>query len=161
MIGINWDAAQIVLTQVRFQQLGSIVRRRLMAKVGNEASKPMLAAVKEEERASNTEVTGTLAKGIVKKVKAYAKTNSVFVAAGAKSKPVTVTQYKDYRTGQIRRWKAGQPKKGPKIQKPSKYFHLAGPQRKGVIVTKARVKCKAKVLEVIKQVFTDEVMKRT
>ncbi len=124
---------------------------------GREVAGPLL---KELKREPIPQVTGTLAKSFAKKVKAYASTNSVFIAVGVKRQRVTVTQYKDYHTGEIRRWAAGAPKRGPKIAMPSKYAHLAGPKRKSDLIKRVMGRTASTVKAIFVKVLRDEVAKR-
>jgi len=157
MITMDWDQAAMELTEARFKQLSSRVRRNVLMTVGRKAAGILLPAVKAEEK---PRVTGTLQKSLAKKVKAYASKNTVFVAVGAKSKRIEVAVYKDYRTGAMRTWKQGQPRKGPKMVNPAKYAHLAGPNRKGAFIPRVRTKMKAQVFAAIGDAMRDEVMKR-
>lgn len=117
---------QGMLHGLRLEQMSSAIRRNVLTSAGRKAAKVVKPALK---RAEKGKATGTLEKNLDTKVKAYAGTNTVFIVGGAKSKKIQVSTYKDYLTGQMRTWKKGQPKKGPKYQNPAKYSHLAGPGR--------------------------------
>lgn len=167
MIKLDWDKAAILLTQARLNQMSSKIRRRVMQKVANECSKPILTLVKgmtsTQQGTDNIPiVTGTMAKSLGKRAKGYAAGSVAFVAVGPKRGfKQTVTEYKDYRTGQMRKWKQGQPKKGPRVQVPSKYAHLVGKGRSGRWKAKAASATKAQVRSIAKTVLTEEVRMRS
>lgn len=143
---------------LRLEQMSSAIRRNVLTSAGRKAAKIMKPALKRSEKGK---ATGTLERNIDTKVKAYAATNVVYIVGGAKSKKIQVSTYKDYLTGQMRTWKKGQPKKGPKYQNPAKYAHLAGPgqgETNWVNVTRKNVM--PEVQQVIVDTIEAEVFRR-
>lgn len=144
------------LVTLRLQQMRSNTRRNILRTAGRKAAKIIVAKLKTEEKGK---ATGLLQRSLKSKVKSYAANNTVFVTAGAKSTAETVTEYKDPRTGRMRPW-ARPRQKGPKIQNPAKYSHLAGPRRKGIFVKKVAQSTFNEVQSVIIKTIEDEVLKR-
>lgn len=154
MIQADWDTAAATITRLRLEQFRSQIRRRVLLKVGNQAAKLLLAEVKAADKPV---VSGLLQKSFKKKVKAYAGSNVVFIAVGPVSKLHTVTEYKDYRTGRMRKWKAGQPRKGPKMANPAKYAHLAGKGRKSTFIQRTRARVADQIRTLIRDTLAAEV----
>lgn len=158
MIGMDFDTLAMQVTELRLRGLGSQLRRRILLKVGNAAAKPLVKAIKAEPV---PEVSGTLAKEVGKKVKAYAAGNVVFVVAGSKSKKVTVDAYEYYRKQgrNSSRRQLGARKVRLKTLNPAHYAHLAGPGRKSDLIPRVRKKAKQETLDTIRRVLIEEVAK--
>lgn len=157
MISVELPSREMIAALAKLEKLRSAARRNILMTVGRKSAGIMLPAMKAEPK---PKVLGILQKSFKKKVKAYATNNTVFVAVGSRSKFTEVKKYKDYRTGKIRRWIAGQPAKGPKKVNPAFYGHLAGPGRKGMHVRNVTRRMQKQVDAMIRATLLEELAKK-
>jgi len=151
---VSFRAAEFQATLSKLMTLRSSARRSVLRKAGTAATKEVLAAVKSGKIPV---AAGVLKKSFRRKIKIYTASATVFgivgTDAGIKEQ---VSKYKDYRTGRVRQWIHGQPKKGPKYQSPAKYIHLAGAGRKGRIIQDAQKATESKVKAIVLEVLQRE-----
>lgn len=159
MFTVDVDRAAVELTYARLMQFKSVVRRTCLHRMGTGGTKLALQAV----RAGRIPVvTGLLQKSLRRKIKVYTASATVFGIVGSDTAvKQQATQYMDYRTGAMRRWKAGQPKRGPKVARPSKYFHLAGKNRRNTTIQDTLAAIRPQLDALMLQILTEEVLSRS
>ena len=144
---------------MRLMQFSSRVRRTVLHRGATAMTKHTLAAVRSGKIPV---VHGLLKKAFRRKIKVYTASAAMFGIVGTDvSIKEQVKSYKDYRTGEMRVWKNGQPKKGPKYAAPNKYIHLAGPNRKGTVIQDALKQVRPQLDAILLRILQDEIMVRS
>lgn len=157
MFGVEIPRPSVELTAVRLMQLQSRVRRTILHRAGTALTKHTLNAVRGGRI---PEVHGLLRRSLRRKIKVYTATATLFGIVGSDVRiKKQVDSYKDYRTGEMRRWRAGQPAKGPKYAAPAKYIHLAGPGRKSTVIQDALRQVRPQLNAIMLRILQDEIMR--